>query len=378
MLGSLLALFLIFKGHHGLAKVLVINTASISVVFTYHTFTIGFSVLTIFFPISLSIIYLFEFEKERKWLWAAAISTSIVFITNFLLPRFAFLKIELSEKVATQIDHVHEGVAIIITGFLLVVSIKNKDRINKALQEKNETIASTLTELTETRDQLIQTEKMASLGVLTAGINHEINNPLNFMVGGLENLRSFKEKHKNKEVDDFFFVFEEGIARIKRIVNSLSHFSYYSSTENEDCDLQFIIENCINILNHKLKNRIEVTRDFDSRAVIKGNSSQLHQVFLNIISNAAQSINDEGTIEIFSRYDEKNNEIKVAIKDSGSGIPEEIRNRIFDPFFTTKEPGVGTGLGLSISYKIVKEHGGEIEVETPESGGTQFTIALPV
>lgn len=377
MIGSLIALILNIKGYYSIAKAIVISTASISVVFTYHTFTIGYSVLTIFFPIALAIIYLFDFKKERKWLWVAAITSALSLIVNFLIPRFAFLKVELPAHIATQIDHVHEGVAIIITGFLLVVSIQNKNRINQSLQEKNDTIAATLSELTETRDQLIQAEKMASLGLLTAGINHEINNPLNFMVGGLENLRTIKGKNENKELEEFFFVFEEGIARISKIVNSLNHFSHYRNEEYTECDVHFIIENCLTILNHKLKNRVEVEKKYGKQAFVKGNSSQLHQVFLNIIANAEQAILNKGTIEISTEILTKINAVKVSFRDTGKGIPTHVKPKIFDPFFTTKEPGIGTGLGLSISYKIIQEHGGAIEVNSRENEGTEFCIVLP-
>ncbi|MFK7951299.1 MAG: sensor histidine kinase [Ekhidna sp.] len=376
MMGSLIALFMNLKGKDSIAKMLVISTASISVVFTYHIFTIGFSILNIFFPIALGCIYLFDIKKELRWLKLTFTISFLIFISNFLFERFSFLKIELSEELATQVDHVHNAVAIIITGFLLIVSIQNKNRINKVLQEKNEIIESTLTELTETRDQLIQAEKMSSLGLMTAGINHEINNPLNFMAGGLELLRDVKESEAHETINKFFFIFEEGINRISKIVNSLNHFNHNASLDKKECDIQFIINNCLTILNHQLKNKIALEKKFAENNHVVGNSSQLHQVFINLISNAIQAIKNAGVISISTEI--KKDMISVRIKDTGEGIHEDVRGKIFDPFFTTKEPGVGTGLGLFISYKIIKDHDGDIRVDSDIKNGTEFHVILPI
>ena len=378
MLGSLVALLLNLRGHFGIAKTLIIANAAASVVFSYQTFTIGYSILMFFFPLALYIIYLFDFKKEAKWLAIAALFTTGIFIINFLLPRFAYLKVELSEKAANQIGHVHEGMAILITGFLLIVSIRNKNRINKELREKNNTIAATLSQLSEARDQLIQTEKMASLGLLTADISHEIYNPLNFMAGGLENLRALKDKSGNKEIDESFVVFEEGIARISKIVNSLNHFNYYSNTNSQSCDLHFIIENCLTILTNKLNKGIQISKVYVGDATVKGNSGQLHQVFLNILANAIHVIPYGGTIDIRTEMNRNMRIVCVSVRDYGPGISQEARKRIFDPFFTAEEPEAGAGLGLSISHRIIRNHQGNIEVLSEGNEGTEFRIALPV
>lgn len=375
MIGSLVALVLNLKGKNSLAKVLVIANAAVSVVFTYLTFTIGYSVLTIFFPIALAHIYLFNFEKEKKWLMASVSLTGGIFVSTFLFTRFSFIKVELSDEIARQTDLTHMTVSLVITGFLLVVSVQNKSRANQRLREKQDALEVAISELTDTRDQLIQSEKMASLGLLTAGINHEINNPLNFLVGGLDNIKQLAIENNYEDLEPYLYVFEEGVGRISKIVQSLNHFNYQASSSEDTCYPNSILENCLTILDYQIKGRITVQKDFLPDISINGNSSHLHQVFLNLLANAVQAIQKDGRIEIRTWQDERF--VYITVKDSGEGIPEEVKYKIFDPFFTTKEPGVGTGLGLSISYRIIQEHKGLLSFNSEQNKGTEFKVSLP-
>jgi len=370
------ALILNAKGKSTLAKALLTTTASGVIAMAYHIFTFGHSVLTHFFPVILLHLYFFDFDKEKKtFLLSLAITVSVI-IASLVSERFIFLKIELSETLVRQANNVHGFVSLIITSFLLVLITQNKARINRSLTQKKEELESTIEKLSETRIQLIQTEKMASLGLLTAGINHEINNPLNFMIGGLENIKKLKGKKTVEDIEPYLDVFEEGVKRISHIVSSLNHFNHQSSSFEDECDLTSILDNCISILSHKAKEGIGIEKRFSEKPIIKGNRGQLHQVFLNLISNAVQAIEDEGCISV-SMKQQNNNVIKVDIIDNGLGMAEHTLNRIFDPFFTTKEAGVGTGLGLSIAYNIVKNHHGEILVSSEKGKGTIFTVLLP-
>ncbi len=252
------------------------------------------------------------------------------------------------------------------------------EEANEQLQVSNTALERTIQNLKQAQNQLIQSEKMASLGVLSAGIGHEINNPLNFIKNGVHALK--KELnfngHMNNDFESYFEVIEEGVVRASNIVKSLSHFSHQGSSQMEICDVNDILDNCLTILSSKLKHTVEVTRNYTKNpATLKGNEGKLHQAFLNLLSNAQQAIEGEGTIVITTLAAEKL--ISISIKDSGVGISEEHLHKISDPFFTTKPPGTGTGLGLSITYSIIEEHKGLIEVNSEVNEGTEFAVMLP-
>ncbi|MEP0985838.1 tetratricopeptide repeat protein [Ekhidna sp.] len=262
---------------------------------------------------------------------------------------------------------------IIITVPLLIVMIillRKNDRKNKELVRNNE-------ELQKTQKLLITSEKMASLGVLAAGVGHEINNPLNFIKNGIAALAKKLEDSEDEELKSYFRIVNEGVERATNIVKSLSHFSRKGPSTDERCNIREIIENCLLILHNKIRNRIRVITNFTSQGSdLKGNEGRLHQAMMNIIANAEQAINEEGTIEITTR--KKDGFMEVWIEDDGEGIPEENLLKISDPFFTTKAPGEGTGLGLFITFSIIEEHGGSIDVQSIPGHGTKFIIKLPL
>lgn len=241
-----------------------------------------------------------------------------------------------------------------------------------ALATKNRLLGESMKELQETTQKLIQSEKMASLGVMSAGVAHEINNPLNFIKGGI-NILSRKLEGVD-EYEPFIQAIDEGVSRATSIVSSLGHFSRETSARDEECDLHSVIENCLVMLQHKLKYKVLVEKKYSSASHLKiiGNEGQLHQAILNIISNAEQAINERGTIKIETKA--KRGHIMLSIEDTGEGISKENLTKISDPFFTTKPVGKGTGLGLSITFKIVKEHGGKISITSTPGEGTKFSI----
>lgn len=250
---------------------------------------------------------------------------------------------------------------------------------SKVIQEKNEELHKTLEELKETQTQLFQSEKMASLGILTAGIAHEINNPLNYIVGGIKGLEYLLKDHQlreNERASTLMNGILEGVDRASAIVRGLNQFSRDNEDYNEMCEIPSIIDNCLVMLNNQLKHKIEVIKDYPSKGgKVLGNVGKLHQVFLNLLTNSIQAIENKGTIKI--EIHDRDNHVSVTISDSGLGIPSHNLNRITDPFFTTKEPGAGTGLGLSVSYSIIKKLKGEMIFDSEEGKGTVVKISIP-
>ncbi|WP_417760858.1 ATP-binding protein [Shewanella sp.] len=259
--------------------------------------------------------------------------------------------------------------------------------------------------------QLLQAEKMASIGQLAAGVAHEINNPIGFINSNLQSLKDyvgnllkiveFSEKvidkatpdsyHKLKA--DFFerqqyrFIRQditelvneclEGTSRVAAIVKNLKSFSHVDNSEWQYADLRDGMENTLKIVNNQLKYKVAVHRDYDEALPqLYCQPMQLNQVFMNLLVNAAQAIEHNG--DIYISIQRHNNGVQVVIRDTGSGIEARHLDKIFDPFFTTKPVGSGTGLGLSLSYSIVQRHQGQIVVTSQRGKGTEFTITLPM
>jgi Signal transduction histidine kinase regulating C4-dicarboxylate transport system len=267
----------------------------------------------------------------------------------------------------------------------LDLTIKKLNIYIEELREKNELINTqnaelkkAFNELKETQSQLYQADKMASLGVLTAGVAHEINNPLNFISGGLAGLEIYLDEdiNNNKNLGLFINSIKTGIERASSIVSSLNQLNRNNQTYDEICDIHYIIENCLTIIHSQMDNRIELNKEYANGDLITlGNCGQLHQVFINILVNACQAIENKGIITI--RTENNNDFASIRITDTGCGISEENLPKITDPFFTTKEPGKGTGLGLSITYNIIQAHGGKINFQSEVGVGTSVLITLP-
>jgi signal transduction histidine kinase len=247
---------------------------------------------------------------------------------------------------------------------------------NEEMNHHREELEATLDSLKAAQKQLIHSEKMASLGVLSAGVAHELNNPLNFIKGGInaleEHLKNLDEQ-KHNEIVPYVEIVNQGVTRASKILNGLAQYSKETSNQNEVCDIHKIVENCLIIMSNELKRRITIEKEFsNSPFIIAGNEGRLHQAFVNVLVNAEQAISGEGIIRIKTEVTDTYK--SISIEDTGVGIPRENMKRLGDPFFTTKPPGVGTGLGLSITYRFIQEHGGEISVFSEPNKGTKFVL----
>ncbi|MBD2568638.1 HAMP domain-containing protein [Anabaena lutea FACHB-196] len=283
--------------------------------------------------------------------------------------------------------------------------------LEQRVEERTQQLQQTLQELKETQGQLIQTEKMSSLGEMVAGIAHEINNPINFIYGNIQcaenylddlvdllNLYQEQYPHENLIIDEkiadidlefltedvskMFFSMKIGAQRIREIVLSLRNFSRLDESEMKDVNIHEGIDNTLLILNHRLNKQIQVIKNYGDLPLIDCYPAQLNQVFMNIISNGIDALleyeNKDNKQIFIDTLKLDNNYIKVVIRDNGPGILPEIINKLFDPFFTTKPVGKGTGLGLSICYQIIEKHQGKIEVVSAVAQGTEFVITLPI
>lgn len=279
------------------------------------------------------------------------------------------------------------------------------------LRKKLSELESTNKELKETQSRLVHSAKMVSLGQLVAGVAHELNNPIGFIYGNMSHLKDYSEKlidlirlaekhteasaaelAKKKEEYEFDYIIqdlpkliascEDGARRTRNIVMGLRNFSRLEEAKLVEIDIHEALDTTLNLLHGELKDRIEVHRQYEPIPRVFCFASQINQVLMNILSNAAQAISGPGHIWISTHAlkdpKTKEGQIEISVQDSGQGIPPENLGKIFDPFFTTKGVGSGTGLGLSISYGIIHNHGGEIQVRSELGVGTVFMITLPV
>jgi ligand-binding sensor domain-containing protein/signal transduction histidine kinase len=251
--------------------------------------------------------------------------------------------------------------------------------VNKHLIIQKEEVNQALTRLKKAQSQLVKSEKLASIGILTSGIAHEINNPLNFIMSGnaaIENYINENLVEHEKNLSPLLKIVNTGIQRATEIITSLENFNRKSDTSSENCDIHKIINNCLVMLQNKFKNKVEVEKFYSSQPyLLIGDEGDLHQAILNILVNAEESIQQTGAIYISTFFDK--NKLEIQICDTGIGIKNENMNKIFDPFFTTKDPGKGIGLGLSIALNIINEHKGTIEFQSEPGNGTKVIIILP-
>ena len=292
-------------------------------------------------------------------------------------------------------------------------------KISKEVLKKNQSLEDALKRLEHTQAQMLQSEKMASIGQLAAGVAHEINNPTGFVSSNLKTLRDYQDdmnrligdyqklkaalkalpqeqlnetvldgiarvetveedvdiEYIQEDVGELIGDCREGMERIKKIVEDLKHFAHPGEDKMKETDINTGIESTLNVVNNELKYKATIVKELGDVPIIHGYPQQLNQVFMNILVNAAQAIEKKGEIKIATGT--VNGHAEIRISDTGCGIPEASVTKIFDPFFTTKDVGKGTGLGMNIAYNIINKHNGEIRVESKVGEGTTFIIHLP-
>lgn len=294
--------------------------------------------------------------------------------------------------------------------------VLQRSEAQRGIQENYAHLQAAYNEVREVQGQLAQSEKMASLGQLAAGVAHEINNPVGFVLSNvgtladyvlvfiralkgyekmaaeiehgrindaarlLENVKALAEEEDLPfiidDVKDVISESERGLQRVREIVSGLKSFARVDEAQFKHADINECLDSTLKIASSEIRYKCEVNTDFGELPEIMCNPGQLNQVFLNLLMNAGQAIEEHGVISITSRVEDEH--ILVIIEDNGSGIDEKHLIKLFTPFFTTKDVGVGTGLGLSISYGIIKKHGGDIKVTSEVGKGTRFVISLPL
>lgn len=339
----------------------------------------------------------------------------VILLSFALADRINTLKKEKEASQAEALRAAQENERI-VTEQNVMLDRKVKERTHE-LEQSNQDLNQALGDLKEAQAQLVEQEKMASLGQLTAGIAHEINNPINFVTSNVKPLKrdislllgfiedvekiglsgtQAEEKEKAlkalKEELDYEYLQEEinillqgiqeGSSRTAEIVKGLRIFSRLDEDDLKKADMNEGLDSTIIIVNNLLNNKIEIVKNYRSLPLIECFPGKLNQVFLNMITNGIHAIkakfgeNSGGRITLSTHADEK--QVYVTIADNGIGMDEQTRSKIFEPFFTTKDVGEGTGLGLSIAYNTVKKHNGTILLETKPDEGTAFTLQLPI
>ncbi len=291
---------------------------------------------------------------------------------------------------------------------------QERHALDQELRQRNEALEHSVIELRQAQDGLVQSEKMASIGQLTAGIAHEINNPLAFVTSNLNRFSEYFDDvlgllyrwkalggrlpqsegvrdeldtlHASEKKLDLAFMTEdfgrlmqhtqEGTGRIKRIVEQLRGFTHVSGNGFTEANINEALEDTVMITWNELKYKATVVRNYGEIPAVTCNIGEIKQVFVNLIVNAGHAIQEKG--EIHLRTHANGDHVFIEIQDTGCGIPPENLKRIFDPFFTTKPVGKGTGLGLWITATLVQKHLGDITVRSDPGKGTTFTISLPI
>jgi signal transduction histidine kinase len=283
------------------------------------------------------------------------------------------------------------------------------ENANRQLIQSNLDLKQLNQQLESAQSQLLQSEKMASVGQLAAGVAHEINNPIGFVNSNLSTLEkyienmgrvlaaysqaearlgatAFAEVSALKRQVDLPYLLadipnllkesQEGLTRVKRIIQDLRDFSHMDESTWQLANLESCMDSTLNVASNEIKYKAIVHKKYAGLPEVECMPSQINQVFLNLLVNASQAIETKGVITISTGVGE--NEVWIEVEDTGKGIPAENMQKIFDPFFTTKPVGKGTGLGLSVSFGIIQKHGGRIDVHSEPGKGTAMRIWLPV
>jgi signal transduction histidine kinase len=299
-----------------------------------------------------------------------------------LLIMSALLGLFWSRRVTRPIEQLSKASKFVGKGeFDITVQRTSRDEIGDLAESFNEMAAELNTRekaLKEAQAALVQSEKMAAFGQLGAGIAHEVKNPLAGILGFAQ--LSLRKVEEDSQIHRNLMIIQRETRRCKTIIENLLKFARQEKVSRNPTEINPVVEDSISIIDHQLGiNQVRLEKDLSSGLPpFLGNANQIQQVLMNLMMNSQQAMEGKpGLITITTRRLETG-EIEVRVRDDGPGIPEEIQDKLFEPFFTTKATGKGTGLGLSVSYGIIKDHNGDIRVESKPGMGTAFIIILPV
>lgn len=284
---------------------------------------------------------------------------------------------------------------------------------SRELYQQNRRLEESYEQLQQQQTALVQSEKLATLGTLTAGVAHEINNPLAYVISNVSAAKEYIEAYDQlvkfvqqhdlaslmpealqqewdslQETLDLAFIQEdypgviedtqEGLDRVRDIVHSLRSFSRVQEGEREPADLVEALKSTLRLLNNELKNRVRISLELEPLPLVRCNLNEINQVFTNLIINAVHAMKDQPRAELKISSEVQDGYALISVADTGCGMTQDVVKEIFTPFYTTKPVGEGTGLGLSITWGIVQDHGGEIQVESEPGQGTRFLVKLPL
>jgi two-component system, NtrC family, sensor kinase len=324
---------------------------------------------------------------------AMAIGTALVFVFIIIV----FMSLALSRLVLKPLSDLVDAIQGMELGKeVSVIHSKNQTEIGLLAESFNEMA----NRIYNAQLQLVQSEKMASLGQLVAGVAHELNNPISFIYSNMQHLREYSEvlikqinlaihdckefsqqvdkeeiSYLSKDIPKLIKSCEDGAQRTKEIVLGLRSFSRLDSSDLNLVDLNQCIESTLVLLTSEIKDKMSIKKDFEDQMMAECYPSQINQVIMNVISNAIQAVDGQGEVGI--KTFSKDDYFHIRIQDNGVGMTDDQKAHVFEPFYTTKDIGQGTGLGMSISFGIIQKHGGEIKIESEEGKGSIFTIILP-
>ncbi len=366
----------------------------------------------------LSLTELSWYDFEMQGFFAESVLQGAGVVNILVIPIYIYKRVFATVEFFTMGKALNEklNIDMLDTAAMQLGTVLDRRQAEDKIKENYEDLKKTMESLKKTQYQLLQSEKMASVGQLAAGVAHEINNPIAYVLSNINSIQQYvqifeklnhlydnyhqavieeniadKQRYEQKilalkKEEDIDFMMQdldelladtlEGGARVKEIVQGLKDFSHVDSREKSWANINDCLQSTLKMVNNEIKYKCDISTEYSDLPDMLCYPGQLNQVFMNLLVNAGQSIDTKGLISVKTFVE--NNNIVIVIKDTGKGIKAEHIKELFTPFFTTKPVGQGTGLGLSISYGIIQDHGGTISVTSTEGKGTCFTITLPV
>ena len=317
-----------------------------------------------------------DFEHTRVQQIVQSLKTKILFFASILLLLGLFLTVLVSRKIVRPLTVIEKTTQRIAEGdFKPLPVVQTRDETQSVVEAFNKMIS----ELEKRQDQLVQAQKLSSLGVLTSGIAHQLNNPLNNISTSGQILQEEIAEGNSEFIRKLLNNIDQEVDRARDIVKGLLEFSREREFQQNWVNLENLVIRTTRLISSQLPAGVEIFTEIPEELDIYADAQKLQEVLLNLLLNASQSMpNEVGRITITAVKDKKEKQVEILVKDSGCGIPEDHLPHIFDPFFSTKEVGYGTGLGLSVAHGIIEQHGGTLSVVSRVGEGSVFTIRLPL